>query len=146
MKNLEPGPIEETTHHERLLSEVWDDLGGDEGGMTGQKLVGRMKHIEWHPPVLSFSIERHGGTVLGSTRAEVQQWCVDIDRQIASCESTGHRSMSIRSPSKSQAGSLTAKRMTDLAGSEMGLSGWRWARSSRTDRGTNRPFREGEND
>jgi hypothetical protein len=94
MKNLEPGPIEETTHHERLLSEVWDDLGGDEGGMTGQKLVGRMKHIEWHPPVLSFSIERHGGTVLGSTRAEVQQWCVDIDRQIASCESTGHRQLS----------------------------------------------------
>ena len=34
LKNLEPGPVEMTTHLERLLAEVWDDLGGDNGGMA----------------------------------------------------------------------------------------------------------------
>jgi hypothetical protein len=57
-------------------------------------VVGRMKQVEWKSPLLTFLIERHGGTVLGSSRAEHQQWCVDIDRQIASCESTGHRQLS----------------------------------------------------
>jgi hypothetical protein len=94
LKNLEPGPVEETTHLERLLAEIWDDLGGDNSGMTGQKLIGRMESVRWHPPVLSFSIERHGGTVLGSTRAELQQWSVDLDRQIATCEASGHRQLS----------------------------------------------------
>ena len=62
LNNLEPGPVEETTQLELLLAEVWDDLGGDEGGMTGQKLVGRMSQVKWNAPVLSFSIEWHGGT------------------------------------------------------------------------------------
>ena len=35
LNTLEPGPVEETTHLERLLAEVWDDLGGDNGGMAG---------------------------------------------------------------------------------------------------------------
>ena len=94
LNSLEPGPVEETTQLELLLAEIWDDLGGDEGGMTGQKLIGRMEHVEWHPPVLTFVIERHGGTVLGSTRAELQQWTVDLDRQTATCERTGHRQLS----------------------------------------------------
>ena len=94
LNTLEPGPVEETTHLERLLAEVWDDLGGDNGGMAGHKLIGRMEHVEWHPPVLTFVIERHGGTVLGSTRAELQRWSVDLDRQTATCECTGHRQLS----------------------------------------------------
>ncbi len=94
LSSLEPGPVEETTQIERLLADIWDHLGGDDGGMTGQKLVGRMKQVEWKSPLLTFSIERHGGTVLGSTRAELQQWCVDIDRQIATCERTEHRQLS----------------------------------------------------
>jgi hypothetical protein len=92
LKRLEPGPIEVTTHLERLLAKVWDDLGGDDG-MAGQTLIGRMESVEWHPPVLSFVIEKHGGTVLGSTRAEVQQWLVDLDRQTATCEPSGHRQL-----------------------------------------------------
>jgi hypothetical protein len=34
LNTLEPGPVEETTHLERLLAEVWDDLGRDNGGMA----------------------------------------------------------------------------------------------------------------
>jgi hypothetical protein len=80
LKNLEPGPVEMTTHLERLLAEVWDDLGGDNGGMAGIKLIRRMEQVEWHRPIPIFLIERHGGTVLGSTRAELQRWSVDLDR------------------------------------------------------------------
>ena len=89
LNTLEPGPVEETTHLERLLAEVWDDLGGDNGGMAGHKLIRRMERVEWHRPILTFLIERHGGTVLGSTRAELQRWSVDLDRGTATCERDG---------------------------------------------------------
>jgi hypothetical protein len=91
LNGLGPGPHDGTTDLERLLVKVWDMLGGDESGMTGQKLVGRIEHVEWYPPMLSFLIERHGGTVLGSTRAGVQRWSVDLDRQTATCKLSGHR-------------------------------------------------------
>ena len=94
LNTLEPGPVEETTHLERLLAEVWDDLGGDNGGMAGHKLIRRMVRVEWHRPILTFLIERHGGTVLGSTKAELQRWTVHLDRQTATCERTGHRQLS----------------------------------------------------
>jgi hypothetical protein len=79
---MEPGAIAETAEVERLLAGCWDDLGGvDEGGMQGYKLLNRMEDVVWRPPVLSFVIERHGGTVMGSTRAELQHWSVDVDER-----------------------------------------------------------------
>src|SRR4051812_47015376 len=75
-----PGRISETEEIESLLAPCWDDLdGSDEGGMDGDKLLGRMEKVVWSPPVLTFVIERHGGTVNGSTRAELQHWTVDLD-------------------------------------------------------------------
>ena len=94
LKNLEPGPVEVTTHPERLPAEVWDDLGVDNGGMAGIKLIRRMEQVEWYRPIPIFLIERHGGTVLGSTRAELQRWSVDLDRGAATCERIGHRQLS----------------------------------------------------
>jgi hypothetical protein len=94
LRNLDPGPVEHTDQLERLLARVWDDLGGDEAGMTGDKLIGRMEQADWTPPRLTFAIERHGGTVLGSTRAELERWTVDLDTQTATCERTGHRQLS----------------------------------------------------
>jgi hypothetical protein len=95
LMSLNPGPVEQTSHLERLLTRVWDDLvGGDEAGMAGYKLIGRMERVEWNPPVLTFVVERHGGTVLGSTRAELERWTLDLDSQTATCERTGHRQLS----------------------------------------------------
>ena len=93
LNTLEPGPVEETTHLERLLAEVWDDLGGDNGGMAGHKLIRRMEQVEWHRPILTFLIERHGGTVLGSTRAELQRWSVHLDRGTATCVRVSSRQL-----------------------------------------------------
>jgi hypothetical protein len=43
--------------------------------MTGQKLLGRMEEVVWEPPILSFTVERHGGTVQGSSRASPGWTC-----------------------------------------------------------------------
>lgn len=76
---------------EGLLAEVWDDLAGDDGGMNPDKLRGRMEAIAWNPPILSFFIERHGVAVLGSSRAEVQEWVVDLDQRSKAIKSVGRR-------------------------------------------------------
>lgn len=88
---LPPGLVPTTEGTDTLLALGWDDLDGDDGGMTGSKLAGRMESVAWHPPKLSFRIERHGGTVLGSTRAEVQEWTVDLERRTRSVRTVGRR-------------------------------------------------------
>jgi hypothetical protein len=45
-----------------------------------------MEDVRWDPPVLSFTVERQGAMSMGSTRAELQHWLVDIDRRTARCE------------------------------------------------------------
>jgi hypothetical protein len=94
LSSQNPDPIEETSRLESLLAGVWHTFGGDDGGMAGHKLIGRMESVEWQPPILSFRVERHGGTVLGSTRAEMQHWTVDLDRRTATSEQAGHRQLS----------------------------------------------------
>ena len=34
--------------------------------------------LTWDPPNLCFSIDRHGGTVMGSKRAERQTWMLNL--------------------------------------------------------------------
>jgi hypothetical protein len=51
--------------------------------MAAYKLRGRTEEMQWKPPTLSFNIERHGAMVHGSSRAEIQQWSIDLDRKIA---------------------------------------------------------------
>lgn len=74
---LSAGPVSDVSTLERLLTVCWDDFRGDDGGMTSTKLVGRMEHVTWQPPKIVFRIERHGATVRGSSRAEVQEWTID---------------------------------------------------------------------
>ena len=64
----------------RLLSLCWDGLdGGTETNMRGEKLW-RIEQPSWEPPILEFSIERHGQTVNGSSRATVYRWSVDLEK------------------------------------------------------------------
>ena len=67
---------------ENVLADTWSELiGGSDGGMAGYKLRhGRMEFVTWQPPVLSFSIERHGAAAYGSVCGEVQSWDVHIER------------------------------------------------------------------
>lgn len=72
---------------------AWDHLAGaDEESLASYKLS-RTEKPRWEPPVLTFLIERHGGTVLGSSRADLQQWTVDLDSRTAEAVHAGHRQL-----------------------------------------------------
>lgn len=68
---------------EKLLSKCWEEIAGTQGGMKGEKLLRRTANMNWQPPRLTFEIERHGATVQGSSRAEIQTWDVDVDKGTA---------------------------------------------------------------
>jgi hypothetical protein len=93
LATVPPGPVTETATLEGLLAACWDEFTGDDGGMAGYKLLKRMEDVTWTPPTLNFAIERHGGTVMGSTRAEVQHWEVDLAKKTAILAKTGHRQL-----------------------------------------------------
>ena len=83
-----------------LLREAWPDLeGSDQEGMAPYKLTeDRIEKPAWEPPVLTFVIERHGGTAQGSSRADLQTWVVDLDAGTANPEITGRRQLRPMSP------------------------------------------------
>ena len=100
LRDVPVGPIDDSTELAAFLAESWDSLDVDPGsGMAAYKLHGRMEKVTWDPPFLRFTIERHGGTVLGSTRAELQGWRVDVTAGEASWTPAGHRQMRPRAPS-----------------------------------------------
>ena len=108
LSNQKAGPLKNTVDLETRLAAVWHEIVGyGDGGMAGHKLIGRMEDVRWDDPVLKFKIERHGGTVNGSTRAEIQHWKVDLNDKAASIMATSHRqlySMADRITKKDMAG------------------------------------------
>jgi hypothetical protein len=99
LAGLEPGPVSEAGEVESLLAACWDRLdGSDAEGMNADKLSGRAEKLEWDPPVLSFVIARHGGTVMGSSRAEVHGWRIDVVDMTAHCSVAGHRQLRPMAP------------------------------------------------
>jgi len=94
-----PGSIEDHDDLESLLARCWDSLvGSTSGGMTSSKLFGRIEDARWQPPELTFTIERHGGTVVGSSRAELQDWTVDLERQTLQYKQRRHRQLRSSQP------------------------------------------------
>jgi hypothetical protein len=90
----EPGCLQDTAELERHLAACWGAFEGQGcEGIAPAKLLGRLKQAEWSPPFLRFVIERHGGTCLGSTRAERQRWTLHLAERTASCETVGHRQL-----------------------------------------------------
>nr|WP_281721651.1 hypothetical protein [Nitrosomonas nitrosa] len=92
---LRPGSNCNWQELERLLANCWDELEGSfDHAMTGSKLTDRMENLTWKPPILQFLIERHGGTMNGSSRAEVHTWQVNVDLATATCvNDTGRRQL-----------------------------------------------------
>src|ERR1035437_687224 len=76
---------------EKLLAANWANLkGSQEHAMAAWKL-GRMETVNWHPPLLGFTIERDDAARLGGTRAELQRWQVDFDAMGPDGEVEGQR-------------------------------------------------------
>jgi hypothetical protein len=49
--------------------------------------------VKWQSPNLLFTLERHGGTVNGSSRASLHHWQVDTNNWIACIIKKGHRQL-----------------------------------------------------
>lgn len=101
LAKLSPGPVPSEVEPElvQLLEDCWDMFNGStEGKMEAYKLQ-RMEDPRWHPPSLSFTVERHGGTALGSSRAELQRWVVDLDGRVAEYQTDGYRQLYPRAAS-----------------------------------------------
>ena len=89
----------ETSQVEGFLAEKWDELIGESaGGMQGYKVKDRTEEMQWQPPVLGFTIERHGGTLQGSTRADMQDWEFDVVRCVANLVREWHRQLRRMNP------------------------------------------------
>jgi hypothetical protein len=71
--------------------------------MAAYKLGGRVEEPRWDPPLLTFIIERHGGTVLGSSLAELQHWQIDTESNRAEIIKEGYRQLSPQQPRWKQA-------------------------------------------
>src|SRR5579862_4489195 len=67
--------------------------------MAGHKIAGRAHGFNWNSPILTFEIERHGGTANGSTRAERQMWAIDVEKRIARPTIVGHCQITPRASS-----------------------------------------------
>jgi hypothetical protein len=99
LANLPAGTQLDSRQVESLLVDAWSGLeGAEEGGMRPEKIFGRTEQLAWNPPLLTFTIERHGGTVNGSSRAELQEWAVNAFRGTAAI--VGIRRRQLYSPAK----------------------------------------------
>jgi hypothetical protein len=78
------------------LADCWTEFrGSTDTKMEFWKVVrdGGPKDLTWNQPILSFTIERHGAMVLGSSRAAKQHWLVDIAEKSADSETIGYRQL-----------------------------------------------------
>jgi hypothetical protein len=81
-----------------LLSECWHDFEGSSEASMREWKLDRDEDFFWNPPVLSFTIERHGATVLGSSRADIQRWKLNLTTRDAQCSKESYRQIHPASP------------------------------------------------
>jgi hypothetical protein len=90
--NAQPvGEIAGTRKLIELLSACWEEfIGNDQTSMRDDKLW-RMENPTWQPPFIEFKLERHGPTAMGSSRAAVCKWRLDMEELTACVCDAGHR-------------------------------------------------------
>ena len=99
LQSIVDGPITDTSKLEHLLAACWHEFDGHEfQGMEAYKLINRIENADWESPKLYFTIERHGRTVSGSTRADLHRWQLDVVKRKASCWESGFRQVAPLAP------------------------------------------------
>ncbi len=80
------GPVQDPLRIEQVLIACWDELrGSSENRTCADKLARRTESMQWEYPWLTFKIERHGATMMGSTRANMNNWRVNVQTGEAQC-------------------------------------------------------------
>lgn len=83
-------PKEKASNIEAILYENWETFTGDDEALAAYKLKRAEEYI-WEPPCLKFTIERHGAMKFGSSRAELQEWTINMDTRTKECQESGYR-------------------------------------------------------
>ena len=81
LKSIPAGPLDYPQHQEILeaFNRAYEYFDGALDTSMSVKKLNRIENLSWNPPVISFNIERHGGTVHGSSRADVYQWGLNVN-------------------------------------------------------------------
>jgi hypothetical protein len=85
----------------KLLAFCWESFdGSSETLMAAHKIDDDRAHgFKWNSPILTFEIDRHPGTVHGSTRADRQEWEIDVEKRTARPVIIGYRQLAPRASS-----------------------------------------------
>src|SRR5690348_5902553 len=86
LRNATPGGLNGDRLLPEILANCWDELHPAES--TSADKLYRLEQRVWQPPILTFVLERHGATCLGSSRAALHKWTVEISSGVALCDSS----------------------------------------------------------
>lgn len=78
LENLPAGALLDVERIAGLLADSWASLDGNDATHMRPDKLWRLEEPNWQPPFLEFSIERHGQTVMGSSRASLYRWRVNV--------------------------------------------------------------------
>lgn len=70
---------DQVSHLIPLLRNVWGEINNNDTTGLDARRLDRIVNVRWHSPNLTFEIERHGQTMLGSTMADVHTWEVNTE-------------------------------------------------------------------
>jgi hypothetical protein len=98
---LQPGLINDAAARQtiiELLVNCWEQFSGARDAAMSLFKLHRAEQLSWSPPLLEFVMERHGATVLGSSRAELQKWSVDLRSGRVCYVDAGYRQLTPAAP------------------------------------------------
>jgi hypothetical protein len=126
LQSLQAGSLSEEVESQMmpLLTGAWNSIEGTGAQSTFAYKLDRAEKLEWNPPVLSFTMERHGGTVNLSTRAFLHHWKVDIEKGVAHIAKTGARQLYPMAPRLDVKGLATEVRKRIVAGERLDSLKW----------------------
>jgi hypothetical protein len=91
LKTIPPGPLNYNSAVVGALVAAWDSISDSDVQSTHREKLYRLEQLHWSPPILTFILERHGGTVNGSSRAALHRWSIDVSNAVATCDPNSYR-------------------------------------------------------
>ncbi|SRR5579875_1064949 len=84
LRAVPAGPVTDSELSAELITRLtscWGSLDGSNAENMQASKLDRAEQIMWEPPLLSFCIERHGGTTKGSVYADLHVWTIDLNKK-----------------------------------------------------------------
>jgi hypothetical protein len=103
LAHVPAGVVPTSVHVElfRLVEASWREFSNSaDTSMEAWKIMRENgpEAVTWSPPHLSFTVDRHGAAVIGSTRAERQEWRLNLEMRTADQTRIGFRQLRPNAP------------------------------------------------